>query len=182
MTRIKRKRLGRSLWWPLLQARGNRPHRPSATCQYRSGARRLPPFAGIVMLLRGPIAGNAAAREQNQRSARWPTRCKRFPIDERDLGTPKPGPLNLSEFPVRPARKRFPHRYVLRDIRSRFGRVHSPTRVTQNAHPFCRRSAFPTAGLEPHPCGFQTQRIRSRGPFNVICGSAFHEQLSSRGD
>jgi hypothetical protein len=35
------------------------------------------------MLLRGPIAGNAAAREQNQRSARRATRCKRGPQAER---------------------------------------------------------------------------------------------------
>jgi hypothetical protein len=39
----------------------------------------LPAFAGLVTLVRGPIAENAAFREQNERSALWPTRRKRIP-------------------------------------------------------------------------------------------------------
>jgi hypothetical protein len=37
------------------------------------------PYAGLVTLVRDPVVGNAAFREQNQGSALWPMRCKRIP-------------------------------------------------------------------------------------------------------
>jgi hypothetical protein len=43
----------------------------------------LPRYAGLVTLVCGPLVGNAAFREQNQRSALWPTRCKRIPQADR---------------------------------------------------------------------------------------------------
>ena len=43
--------------------------------------------AGLVTLLRGPIAGNAAYREQDQRSARWPTLHKARPVCGTGYGT-----------------------------------------------------------------------------------------------
>ena len=65
-----------------------RPERISASEElgYIRDSSKIVSHAGLVTLLRGPIAGNAASREQDQRSARWPTRYEAMPVSGSAFG------------------------------------------------------------------------------------------------